>query len=109
MSRAVLTVTGGTTAGSLITYNTPGAGAGNGVTVAGATHVLVKNGAGSPITVTLYDPQTVDGNVVADRSITVNNGTDKLIKLAPYEIQSDGSIYLDFSSGTSILVAGLVA
>lgn len=76
--------------------------------------LLVVNGAGAPITVTLVTPETRAGLAVGDQTITVTNGTSKYIHVpkpdqAPF-LQPDtnaGMIYVDFSSITTITCAAI--
>ena len=67
----------------------------------------VKNGGGSSITVTIETAATVDGLAVADRAVTVANGSEKMIGPFPPNIynQDDGSVWVTFSAVTSVTVA----
>ena len=69
----------------------------------------VGNGGGSPITVTIQTPGTVDDLAVSDRTVTVGDGDTKLIGPFPPGIynQSDGMVYVDFSAVTDVTVAAL--
>lgn len=76
--------------------------------------LLVVNGAGAPITVTLVTPETRSGLAVADEAITVTNGTSKYIHVpkasqAPFLQPSTnaGMIHVDFSAVTTITVAAI--
>jgi len=78
--------------------------------------LLVVNGAGAPITVTLVTPETRAGLAVTDQTITVTNGTSKYIHVpkadqAPFVQPVGGSnpgmIYVDFSSVTTITCAAI--
>ncbi|MCA9940552.1 MAG: hypothetical protein KC418_18065 [Anaerolineales bacterium] len=71
--------------------------------------LYVANGGGSPITVTIQTPGTVDGLAVADRTVTIPAGSNRWIGPFPKEQyrQSDGSIYVDFSGVTSVTVAAI--
>lgn len=65
----------------------------------------VKNGSGGSVTVTLPTPGTVEGLAIADRTVSVGAGAEKLIKVSNNYIQSDGSVYFDYSAVTSVTVA----
>ena|SRR3990167_3538091 len=73
----------------------------------GRMFLIVKNGAGAPITVTVQTPGTVDGLAVAEQTITVTNAEERMIGPFPPGIynQSDGMVYVDYSSVTTITVA----
>lgn len=67
----------------------------------------VKNASGSSVTVTIATPGTVDGLAIADRTQAVPAGTDCFFAFGVGNayMQSDGSIYLDYSAVTSVTVA----
>lgn len=67
----------------------------------------VKNGSGASITLTITTPGTVDGLAIADRTATITAGTDQFIALGigSAYVQSDGSVWLDYSAVTSVTVA----
>lgn len=68
-----------------------------------------KNGSGSPITVTVKTPGTVDGLAVADRTVAIPAGEERIMGVFPpadYN-QSDGSVHVDYSDVTSLTVAAL--
>lgn len=79
--------------------------------------LLVVNGAGAPITVTLVTQETRSGLAVGDQAITVTNGTSKYIHVpkadqAPFLVPidggaDDGMIHVDFSSVTTITCAAI--
>lgn len=76
--------------------------------------LLVVNGAGAPITVTLVTPETRAGLAVGDQTISVTNGTSQYIHVpkadqAPFLQPSTnaGMIHVDFSSVTTITVAAI--
>lgn len=75
----------------------------------GRMFLHVKNGAGAPITVTIQTPGTVDGLAVAEQIVTVTNAEERMIGPFPPNIynQSDGMVYVDFSSVTTITAAVL--
>jgi len=69
----------------------------------------VVNGGASPITVTIQTPGTVDDLAVSDRTVTISDESEKFIGPFPPGIynQSDGMVYVDFSSVTSVTVSAL--
>lgn len=75
----------------------------------GRTFLHVKNGAGAPITVTVQTPGTVDGLAIADQAIVVTNAEERMIGPFPPGIynQSDGMVYADYSSVTTVTIAVL--
>lgn len=108
MPRTPITAQTTTPAGLAATYEA--------ANVAGNSYVLlpnralhVKNGGGSPITVTVPSTQTVEGLAVPNRTVTVTNGTDKFISLGASSAarQADGSVNIDYSAVTSVTVAVL--
>lgn len=78
----------------------------------GRTWIEVINADASPITVTVQTQATYEGLAVADQTITVTNGTSKMIgpwKPAIYNVLTsgdadEGMVYVDFSAVTSITV-----
>ena len=71
----------------------------------GQTFLYVKNASGSPITVTINTPGLVDGLAIADLTVSVPATTgERMIGPFPPGIynQSDGSVYVDWSSATSV-------
>lgn len=74
--------------------------------------LVVRNGAGSPITVTVDNPKAVDGLNVPDLTISVTNAQDRWIGPFPNDVyaQADSgnslttAILFSVSSGTSITV-----
>lgn len=79
----------------------------------GRTVLHVKNGGGSPITVTVQTPEKRSGLDVAERQVTVPNGGDRFVGPFPIETYNrdttpdQGTVYVDFSSVTSVTVAAL--
>lgn len=76
-----------------------------------ATWIEVNNGAGAPITVTIVTPNTVNGLAIADRTVTVTNGTRRKISLEDRRnyAKSDGTVDVNFSSVTTITCAAYKA
>lgn len=71
----------------------------------GMCFLYVKNGSGSSINVTISTPGNVDGLAVADLVVAVPATTgERMIGPFPPGIynQSDGNVYVDYSSGTSV-------
>lgn len=73
----------------------------------GRTFLWLKNGGGSSITVTLVTPGTVDGDLaIADRAVTVANGTEKLI--GPLNPAAYGQVVsITYSGVTTVTVAAV--
>lgn len=96
-------------AGALIT---PVTAAGGGDTMVGGqcVQLYVNNGGGSPITVTLVTPETVEGTLaVTDRAISVTNGTFKLIPVpSRYNDPATGFASITYSAVTSVTVAAIL-
>lgn len=69
--------------------------------------LLVNNGGGASINVTIPTPGTVGGLAVADRVVAVTNGTIKAIPLLKnlYQDPADGLIDITYSAVTSVTVA----
>jgi hypothetical protein len=79
---------------------------GNFWTNTGAEMLLVTNGGGSPINVTLVTQATVDGNAVADPVVAVGNGVTKAIGPFPRYVFNDatGYVQVTYSAVTSVTV-----
>lgn len=71
------------------------------------TLLIVKNGAGSPITVTFVTPGTADGNAIADPARTVPANGERHFGRIPDGTYNDSSdtVTITFSSVTSVTVA----
>jgi hypothetical protein len=96
--------TAGSLNGTALTFtavdNTNGESFGYG---GGRNRLLVKNGSGSSMTVTMHSNSVIDGITLADRpAITVAAGAIVAIGEAVTELQADGNVYVDYSSGTTI-------
>jgi len=73
----------------------------------GQQFLYVKNASGSPITVTFPIPVLVDGQAVASKTVSVPATTGERI-IGPFTgqyRQSDGDVWVDFSSVTTVTVA----
>lgn len=75
----------------------------------GVMFLHVVNGAGAPINVTIQTPGTVDGLAIAEQVVAVTNAEERYIGPFPPGIynQSDGMVYVDYSSATTITVSVL--
>jgi len=84
-------------------------GAGDDFPNTGAEFVFVKNGDVAAKNVTIETPRTVDGLVIADRTVTVGAGEEKLIGPFPTATYSTsgGSVNLTYSDVTSLEIAVL--
>lgn len=99
-----------TTAG--LTYATQAAaGGGDTATLASATDVgsslIVKNGGGSPITVTIADPGTTGaGNTATAPANSVAAGATTIFPLLPAQVNpATGTIAITYSAVTTVTVA----
>ncbi len=65
------------------------------------------NGAGADMTLTIVTQQTVDGEAVADKTITIGKGTIQLLGPFPTGIYNDanGKVQLTYSSETDCQLA----
>lgn len=76
----------------------------------GDVHVHVKNANAGTVTVTIQTPNAVDGNAVADKTVTILTGAEKefIFLTGPYnqpDTSADaGKIYMDFSPFASVSV-----
>lgn len=75
----------------------------------GQEFFLVRNGSGSPITVTFDIVATLDAQTVTDRAVTVNAGVMKLIGPFPPAIYNDANsaVKAVCSSVTSVTIAAV--
>lgn len=91
---------------------TPVSAAGGGDTIVGGqcVQLYVNNGGGSPITVTLVTPETVEGSLaVTDRAVTVTNGTFRLIPVpSRYNDPATGLASITYSGVTTVTVAAVL-
>lgn len=88
-------------------YSTTAASAGGDKVTPGNCAVLVTNGSGSTITLTVDVPGNDQfGNARPDIAITITAGTSKLIGPFPLSIanSADGYVNLSYSSATSVTV-----
>lgn len=72
--------------------------------------IHVKNGSGVTVTVTMVTPNTVDGLAIADRSITLAAGVDRMIAIPNFLYRSsDGLGDVTFSPITTVTAAVIAA
>jgi hypothetical protein len=75
----------------------------------GRTVLHVKT-AGTPCTVTIQTPGTVDGMAVADRTVALGATAERIIGPFPpgdYDQPGGLGVYVDFSAVTAVTVAAL--
>jgi hypothetical protein len=83
------------------------AGGGDTFTPSNNQMLAVTNGGGSPITVTVATPQQVRGLDIVQISVSVTNGTTKLIRISPADFVADpttGLGNITYSAVTSVTV-----
>lgn len=88
------------------------AGGGDTFVNTGAEVVVIRNGGGSPITLTVATPVTVDGLAVTDLTASIAAGATRAIGPFPPGWYNDtavsgGSVSLSYSGVTSVTVAVL--
>lgn len=85
------------------------AGGGDEFVNTGKEALIVNNGSGAPVDVTLTTPQTVNGLAVADRAVTVAAGAQSVIGPFPKGLYNDanGKVQIAYSSATSVTVGVL--
>lgn len=100
-------------AGTTLTFGAA-AGGGDTLTPGDTTFLYVKNGGGSPITVTIDDPNSVGPSGAAqfnpDLSVSVTNGSEKCIgplSATRFGRSSDGQVAITYSAVTSVTVAAV--
>lgn len=106
---ATLTVATLSRAGVDIVGVTPAA-AGDEFANTGQELVLIYNGSGAPITVTLDIKPTLDGNAITDRTVTVGAGVTKAIGPFPTGIYNDpdtGRAKISTSAQTSVTIKAI--
>lgn len=96
------------------TYSAVDAANGNSFDNAGENVVLiVKNGSGGDLTVTISTPGTVDGVALTDKAVVVTTAEERVIGPFPNslygQVDADNSIdeavLVDFSTGTTVTMA----
>lgn len=106
-SAVAITPTVITRAGTVITTlpTTPTATHGNKFRYSPDTVLIVANGSGGSIDVTIEAPGNVDGQAVADLVVAVAAGARTIIgPFTPTFVQSDGYVWAVFSSITTITI-----
>jgi hypothetical protein len=95
--------------GATITFSAATVTTGDTLVGGQSVHLLVNNASGSPITLTLTTPETVEGSLaVADRAITVTNGTIREIPVpSRYNDPTTGLATFICSAVTSVTVAAV--
>lgn len=75
----------------------------------GHTMLWIENGSGSPLTVTIVTPGTIDGQAVSDRDVTIADGAIKVIGPFPRNVynDSDGLVTVEFDETTSVTAAAI--
>lgn len=75
----------------------------------GRVFIHVKNGDASQHTVTVQTPGTVDGLDVAERTVDIPAGEERIIGPFPpgHYNQADGKVYIDYDAVTSITLAAI--
>lgn len=83
------------------------AGGGDSFPNTGAEVLVIKNGGGSGITLTVVTPVTVDGLAVADLTATIAAGATAMVGPFPPGTYSDGSgnVNLTYSAVTTVTVS----
>lgn len=107
MPRTAITPQKATSAGVAVTFE-PANSLGNSYFAAKGRGLVVRNGSGSAITVTLPTPATADGLAIADRAITVAAGAQTHVGVgsqAGIYAQTDGTVWVDYSAVTTVTVA----
>lgn len=85
------------------------AGGGDEFANTGKEFIHLKNGDGSPMTVTIVTQITVDAQAVGDRAVVVGAGEERIIGPFPSAEYNDsgGLVQLTYSAVTSLTVAVL--
>lgn len=110
MARTAITAQVVTPAGIVPSYGAVDQANGNAFDNVQGDRVLhVKNGGGVSLTVTILTPATLEGEEVAERTVTVAAGAEKIIGPFSRRVfnQADSAVYVDWSVGASITAAVL--
>lgn len=107
MARAAMTVQQIVRTGLNNTPASVNASDGNYFANDGRVFLHVINGSGSSINVTVGTPGSVDGLAISDLVVAVPAGDERMIGPFPTNIynQADNTVYVDWSSGTTITAA----
>jgi hypothetical protein len=109
VARSALTVQQQNRTGTVPTYAAANVD-GNSFTNDAKTWVHAKNGSGGSITLTFVSPGTEDGLAIADHTVAIAAGAEKVIcdlGEGTFEQTSGadrGSVYLDYSGVTSLTI-----
>lgn len=80
------------------------AGGGDDFANTGVEFIHIKNGSGSDITLTIVTTETIDGLAVADRTVVITAGEERMI--GPFPCRWYGaSVSLTYSDVTSLTLA----
>jgi hypothetical protein len=73
----------------------------------GDEFIHIKNGAGDPYVVTIATPATVDGLAVADRTVSIPAGEERMIGPFPSNTYNDstGKVQLTYDGIVSVTIA----
>lgn len=95
--------------GATITFSAATAATGDTLVGGQGVHLLVNNGSGAGITVTLTTPETVEGTLaVADRAVTVGAGAIREIPVpSRYNDRTTGLATAVCSAVTSVTIAAV--
>lgn len=85
------------------------AGGGDSWANTGKEFIYINNGDASPVTLTIVTQQTVDGQAVADRTVTIPAGEFRLVGPFPVGTYNDGNNLCQLTySGVTSLTLGIV-
>lgn len=103
---AVLTVVPGTRAGIIVSGGAAAAAGGDSFPNTEKEVVVITNGDSGAHDVTFVSPQTVDGQAVADKTVTMAAGATYVIGPFPAGTYSDsgGNVSMTYSAVTSVTV-----
>jgi hypothetical protein len=105
VARSTLTAVLSTKAGAVVTPVSADSAGSQWVYGRGKNHLIVQNTDSSSHNVTLRVPATVDGDLdVPDRIVAVAANTVAVINESQSERQTDGNVYVDYSSTTGMKV-----
>lgn len=115
MARNVLTAAQPTIDGATYAFTAVDSTPGNGDAALPGTILLIDNGSGSSLTVTIVSGGSVEGLAVADYTVTVAAGAKRAILVpgGPTWVQPTGTtkgrVHIDYSSATTITRAAVRA
>lgn len=93
-------------AGTALTFTAAAVG-GDTVPCESGTALIVKNGSGSSVTVTVVTPGTKSGLAIADQTVAVAAGAETIIGPfgSDFADTTDGRAHVSYSSVTTVTVA----